>query len=103
MTDGSAASHSARNIRACWRSAVVLQIVALRFVTNMSDAFSDRIVQRRRADAGSPPASRAAAILRLRERASDAPPPVTTEDAVARVAAAMAAARALERGFWISY
>jgi len=103
MTAVSAASRWARNIRACWRSGVVLQIVALRFVTNMSDEFSDRIAERRRADAGSPPASRAAAILRLRERASDAPPPVTTEDAVARVAAAMAAARALERGFWISY
>ena len=81
----------------------MLHIVALRFVTNMSDEFRDRIVQRRRADAGLPPNSRAAAILRLRGRASDAPPPVTTEDAVARVAAAMAAARALERGFWISY
>jgi hypothetical protein len=79
----------------------MLQIVALQFVTNMSDEFRDRIAQRRRADAGSPPASRAAAILRLRGRACDAPPPVTTEDAVA--AAAMAAARALERGFWISY
>jgi hypothetical protein len=42
-------------------------------------------------------------ILRLRGRASDAPPPVTTEDAVARVAAAMAAARVSERGFWIYY
>jgi hypothetical protein len=42
-------------------------------------------------------------IRRLRGRASDAPLPVTTEDAVARVAAAMAAARALERGFWICY
>jgi hypothetical protein len=81
----------------------MLQTVALRFVTSMSDAFRDRIVQRRRADAGSPPDSRAAVILRLRGRASDAPPPETTEDAVARVAAAMAAARALERGFWICY
>jgi len=103
MTDGSAASRWARNIRACWLSDVVLQIVALRFVTNMSDEFRDLIAQRARADAGSPPNSRAAVILRLRGRASDAPPPVTTEDAVARAAAAMAAARALERGFWISY
>jgi hypothetical protein len=81
----------------------MLQNVALRFVTNMSDEFRDRIALRRRADVGSPPDSRAAVILRLRGRASDAPPPVTTEDAVARVAAAMAAARAFERGFWISY
>jgi hypothetical protein len=69
----------------------------------MSDAFRNRIAQRRRADAGSLPDSRAAAILRLHGRASGAPPPMTTEDARARVAAAMAAARALERGFWISY
>jgi hypothetical protein len=100
---GSAASHWARNIRLAGGPPYMLQIVALRFVTNMSDEFRDRTTQRRRADAGSPPDSRAAAILRLRGRASDAPPPVTTEDAVARVAAAMAAARALERGFWISY
>jgi len=69
----------------------------------MSDASRDRIAQRRRADAGSPPDSRAAVILRLRGRAGDAPPPMTTEDAVARVADAMAAERASERGFWICY
>jgi hypothetical protein len=81
----------------------MLRIVALHFVANMSDAFGNRIAQRRCADAGSPPDSRAAAILRLRRRASDAPPPMTTEDARARVAAAMVAARASERGFWICY
>jgi hypothetical protein len=69
----------------------------------MSDEFRERVAQRRCADAGSPPDSRAAAILRLCGRASDAPPPVTTEDAVARVTAAMAAARASERGFWICH
>jgi hypothetical protein len=58
--------------------------------------------QRRLLDAGSPPDSRAA-VTGLGRRGSDAPPPMTAEDAVARVTAAMAAARASERGFWICY
>jgi hypothetical protein len=64
----------------------------------------DGIVQQGRpADAGSTPISRAASVLRLRGRASCAPSPIAAEDTVAPVDAAMAVARALERGFWICY
>jgi hypothetical protein len=82
----------------------MLLIVALPSVANMNYDSSDRITRQLRiADAGSPPDSRAAVVPPLRARASDAPPSMAADDKVAPFAAAVAAARAAERGFWICY